>query len=102
MLGAATLFGLILLLSVSLPMPASAQGPQCAPREALLKSLKKNYNEAPSHRGVTRTGSLLEVFVSPTGSWTILVTIPGGPTCLVSSGDGWHDIPLQMSEDPAV
>lgn len=80
----------------------AAQGPQCAPREALLQSLSKNYDEAPVNVGVTSTGSLIEVLASPGGSWTILVTIPGGPTCMVSSGEGWRSAPLQVAQDPAV
>ncbi|WP_299396330.1 hypothetical protein [Pelagibius sp.] len=82
--------------------PAEAQGPQCAPREAILKSLSKNYKEAPVNMGVTSTGSLLEVLASPSGSWTILVTVPGGPTCMVSSGEGWRDSPVQVAQEPAV
>ncbi len=85
-----------------LTSPAAAQGPQCAPRAALLESLSKNYDEAPVSMGVTNTGSLVEVLASPTGSWTILVTMPGGPTCMVSSGDGWRDSPVQVARDPAV
>ncbi len=82
--------------------PAAAQGPQCAPRTALLESLSKNYDEAPVSMGVTTSGSLVEVLASPTGSWTILVTVPGGPTCMVSSGDGWRASPVQVARDPAV
>ena len=48
------------------------------------------------------TGSLLEVLTSPAGSWTIIVTVPGGPTCLVSSGEGWRDAPIQLAKEPAV
>lgn len=82
--------------------PVAAQSPQCGAREALLDRLSTKYEEAPVGIGVTATGSLLEVLASPSGSWTIIVTVPGGPTCLVSAGDGWRNAPVQLAKDPAV
>ncbi len=83
-------------------LPAAAQSPQCGAREAVLDRLSAKYGEQPVSIGVTATGSLLEVLASPEGSWTIVVTVPGGPTCLVSSGDGWHNAPVQIAEEPRV
>jgi hypothetical protein len=88
----------------ALPAAAQAPGqaPQCGAREAVLERLSDKYDERPVSIGVTATGSLLEVLASPEGSWTIVVTVPNGPTCLVSSGDGWHSAPVQIAEDPRV
>lgn len=72
--------------------PAQAQGPVCGSRQSLLDRLADRYEEAPSHLGVTNRGGLVEILTSPTGSWTIIVTVPGGPTCMVSAGEGWRDI----------
>jgi hypothetical protein len=37
----------------------------------------------------------LEVFASVDGTWSILMTIPGGRTCIVSAGEqGWELEPL--------
>ena len=82
--------------------PASGQASTCGAREALLDRLALKYEEQPVSLGVTATGSLLEVLASPSGSWTIIVTIPNGPTCLVSSGEGWRSAPIQLAEEPAV
>ncbi len=30
--------------------------------------------------------------VSPTGGWTILVTYPKRPSCVVATGDGWESL----------
>lgn len=81
---------------------AAAQSPQCGARDAMFERLSDKYGEQPVSIGVTATGSLLEVLASPEGSWTIVVTVPNGPTCLVSSGDGWHNAPVQIAEDPGV
>jgi hypothetical protein len=87
------------------PAAADSDGPvpQCGAREAVLDRLSSKYQEHPVSIGVTSTGSLLEVLASADGTtWTIIVTVPGGPTCLVSSGEGWHNAPIQLAEDSAV
>src|SRR3546814_2478092 len=60
-------------------LPAAAQAPQCAPREAVLERLSSDYREEPVGIGVTATGSLLEVLASPEGSWTLIKI--GRATC---------------------
>lgn len=97
----AALLSFVGLLTVA-GLPAAAQAPQCGARDAVLERLSDKYGEQPVSIGVTATGSLLEILASPEGSWTIVVTVPGGPTCLVSSGDGWHNAPVQIAQDPGV
>jgi len=95
------LAGLVLTAPLAVAEPA-AQVSQCAAREAIIERLSVKYEEAPVSLGITATGSLLEVLASPSGSWTIILTLPGGPTCLVTSGEGWRDAPIQLVEDPNV
>lgn len=90
------------LSTLSFSLSAAAQSPQCAAREAVLDRLSDHYREQPVSIGVTATGSLLEVLASPEGSWTIIITVPGGPTCLVSSGEGWRGAPVQIAEEPGI
>ncbi|MGF1629229.1 MAG: hypothetical protein ACFCUT_07140 [Kiloniellaceae bacterium] len=97
----AVLLPVTAILAVS-GQPAAAQTHQCAAREAMLTRLADHYHEEPVSIGITATGSLLEVLASPEGSWTIIITVPGGPTCLVSSGEGWRGAPMQVAEDPRV
>ncbi|HEY9549770.1 MAG TPA: hypothetical protein VIR45_09745 [Kiloniellaceae bacterium] len=87
---------------LTLNFPAAAQSQQCAAREAVLERLSDHYHEEPVSIGVTATGSLLEVLASPEGSWTIIISVPGGPTCLVSSGEGWRGAPVQIAEEPGI
>ena len=82
---------------------AWAQGPQCGSRSAIIDALTEGYQERLVSRGVTSGGALLEVLAGPSGSWSILVTVPGGPTCLVSSGEGWRALrPAPGEGDSAV
>ena len=84
---------LLALALVATPFAVQAQGPQCGPRDTLLRALAEGYQERPVGRGVTSLGALFEVLAGPAGTWSVLVTVPGGQTCLVSSGEGWRELP---------
>jgi len=71
------------------PAVAFAQ-PICAEHDELAKILTDRYSEVVVARGAAPDASgVLEVFVSPSGTWTIVVTGPGG-SCAVIAGDGWE------------
>ncbi len=91
---AAQFFGaaLLALALVFVSGVAQGQGAQCGPRDTLLRALAEGYQERPVGRGVTSSGALFEVLAGPAGSWSVLVTVPGGQTCLVSSGEGWRQL----------
>ncbi len=42
--------------------------------------------------GLTDKGAVLEVFASQNGSWTFLITMPNGLTCVVASGQSWETL----------
>lgn len=79
--------------------PAAAQAMRaCAPRDALVQQLGQAFGEAVTAQGVDADGNLVQVFASQNGTWTIAVTLPGGPSCIVSSGENWNA--SQMAELP--
>ncbi|HEY9568513.1 MAG TPA: hypothetical protein VIR38_10520 [Thalassobaculum sp.] len=63
----------------------------CAPTETLVDKLGSKFGEAVTAEGVDDAGNLVQVFTSENGTWTIAVTLPGGPSCVVSTGEGWND-----------
>ncbi len=68
---------------------------KCGDRTEALEHLATKYNEAPIAFGLTTTGSLLEVVTTPDGStWTIIITLPNGATCLIAAGQDWTPIIL--------
>ena len=71
--------------------PASAQT-VCADHGDLLKHLADRYGEQPHSIAFTDQGNLVEVVVSPNGTWTILVTAPGRPSCIVATGKEWETV----------
>ncbi len=66
----------------------------CESRSAVLKFLSSRYLEAPVAMGVATDGGLVEVLSSGPGStFTIIVTMPNGLTCMVAAGDSWESLP---------
>ncbi len=76
-----------------------AQVSNCAPRDIVMARLAQSHSEKPMSLGITASGALLEVLVGPKGTWTIVVTLPNGPTCLVSHGESWQER-QPSSDDP--
>ncbi len=73
---------------------AAADTMACTDREAAIRHLGGKFSEAPVAVGLTNTGEVLEVLTSDAGrSWTMLVTMPNGTTCLVAAGEAWKTIP---------
>jgi hypothetical protein len=71
---------------------AHAEEVACGKRSDLLAHFQEAYHEVPNVLGLTTDGRLLEVVVAPTGTWTMLVTVPGGPACVVATGQDWQSL----------
>ena len=70
---------------------ASAQSRNCAEHAAVVERLADGYGESRQSIGIAANNTVVEVFASTeTGTWTIVVTQPGGPTCLVASGEAFQ------------
>jgi len=68
---------------------------QCAPHDDLLAELARIYKERLFAIGVTSRGALIEITVSPSGTFTVIVTQPPGISCMVMGGEAWELVPLQ-------
>lgn len=69
----------------------AAQSRNCAPRSAVIERLAETYGETRQSMGLGANNSIVEVFASnETGTWSITVTTPGGPTCLVAAGQAFE------------
>ena len=88
-----------LLIATALALAISFGGSQvaaqamCLDRGAVVEKLKNDYQEVPRAMGLTGTGLLLELFLAPGGSWTVVVTAPTGVSCFVASGTQFEFIP---------
>ncbi len=70
------------------------RGLVCDTRSKIVDSLTKQYKESPLFMGLSSGGSIVEVFASATGSWTMVVTNPNGRSCLMDAGQNWETLPM--------
>ena len=73
----------------ALAMPAQAQTPLCAPREYLIAELVLRFSERLEHVGLQGDNTMVEIWISETGSFTVLITGPDGLSCVIASGGNW-------------
>ncbi|MEE8119569.1 MAG: hypothetical protein V3T39_08440 [Gammaproteobacteria bacterium] len=74
-----------------LPSLVAAQA-VCGERQRFIDTLRKQHQEAPTSIGMTSNGQIIEVLTSAKGTWSIIITSPGGKTCLVATGDSWEAV----------
>ena len=92
---------LVLAGAVSTSPGVSAMNLQCLQRTAVIERLEAASGERPAHAGLASNGALLEVTVSPDGSWTILLSFPDGLSCPLAAGEAWRSAPDGRSVEPA-
>lgn len=69
---------------------AEAAPTVCGARGDLVTHLDKKFGEQRNNLMLDARGNLVEMFSNhETGSWTLTVTVPGGPTCVLSSGESF-------------
>jgi hypothetical protein len=83
------MLALLALGAWSFGRPVAAQT-LCGARGEVLARLADRYPGLPLPLGFSQDGGRLEVLTSPDGGWTILVTFPDRPTCMVASGKAWE------------
>lgn len=68
--------------------------PACHSRKAIMQHLAKNYQERSIALGVANNGGVVELFIAKEGkTWTLIITLPSGPTCLLAAGKDWEKLP---------
>lgn len=76
------------------PLPGAVPEPVCGERTEMVKALQQQFREEPQALGVVDRNAVIELFVSHSGTWTLLATGTDGNSCLVASGEGWDSQPL--------
>ena len=99
----ARILPLVAIMAAATPIDASwaEQGrypPGCLPRQEIVEFLEKQYGETLQGAGKQEPNTIMELYVSEGGSWTVLVTRPDGFSCPMAIGDNWR----QRRERPAV
>ena len=75
---------------------ASAAAP-CGSHDAIAKSLTTKFKESRRVMGVVNARAVMEIFMSPQGTWTVLVTDTTGTACIIARGQDWQEVPIEMT-----
>lgn len=75
---------------------ASAAAP-CGSHDAVAKSLTTKFKEARRIMGVVNARAVMEIFMSPQGTWTVVVTDTKGVSCIIAAGQDWQEVPIEMA-----
>ncbi len=89
---------IVLSLLVSTAAPTASQT-LCVDREDMLNRLASEYGEELIEVKMMEEHGLLEVLASRTrGTWTLLLTKPGGISCVLATGRGLSGGKLRLVE----
>jgi len=94
-LGLVTMVGTAL---VSLAANAQSAAPLCGDHGAIKDALANSYSEKPVSMGLASNGTMVEIYASKTGSFTIIMTEPTGRSCMLAAGESWENVPRQLSD----
>jgi len=82
---------------------AAHAGAACGKRDDVLAQLSVRYKEAPVGIGLAGNGGLIELLTSSAGStWTLIITLPNGPTCLLGAGQNWESLQTAVADGPSI
>ena len=86
---------------LSLIGAANAQAQNvCADRNMVVERLNSGYSEEPVAMGLLVNGSIVEVFASKDGSFTIIATRPSGVSCILVTGESWEGVIARKADFP--
>ncbi len=71
-------------------VPAYAQTIPCAPRDEVLRFVIEGQGEVRQAVGAARNGAMMELYAGDSGSWTLLVHLPDGRSCLLAHGESFQ------------
>jgi hypothetical protein len=70
---------------------------QCGPHEKIIEVLAGRFQENRQALGLAGQSTVVELFVSNEGTWTLTTTTTAGLTCVVASGEAWQTMPKQVA-----
>lgn len=59
----------------------------CDGRSEIIRYLAQQFQEIPVAMGLSSQGHVVELFIGPGGSWTLVRTDTAGRACLADAGD---------------
>ena len=71
---------------------SAAPAMPCAKRDELVKLLDEKYKESQTGYGTVGEKSVIEVYKSEKGSFTVISTYPNGVSCIIAAGQNWEGV----------
>ncbi len=71
--------------------------PQCGAHDKVAHVLLEKFKETPRGLGMVNSTAILEIFKSPQGSWTLVVTNARGISCITAAGEDWQEAPVSVA-----
>ncbi|MBL4784620.1 MAG: hypothetical protein JKY49_04245 [Cohaesibacteraceae bacterium] len=62
----------------------------CSTRSKMVELLSNRYQEAKTAMGLISNRGVIELYVSASGSWTMLITSSNGKACILAAGKYWQ------------
>lgn len=91
-----------LTLAAAVPAAAQERSPAvCKNRSEIIGILGRKFGETQRSFGLQNDARVLELYASSNGSWTALLTLPSGQSCVVAAGEAWTVLPPMPSGEPA-
>ena len=88
-------------LTLGFSLPAESRI-ACGPHSKLTKALTGKYKEIRKGLGLVASQRVLEVYASPDGSWTVVMTDLNGISCIIATGHSWEDAPKVAMAEPGI
>ncbi len=89
-------FAFALLLHTAATVKAQ---PVCMPHDDFRVELHRNLLEAPVAIAIASNGALIELYAKrDKSSWTLVMTRPGGLSCVLVAGEEWNDLRKREEE----
>jgi hypothetical protein len=71
--------------------------PQCSSHDKIVDVLGSKFKETRRVMGVVNSKAVMEIFMSPQGTWTMVITDTSGTSCITASGEEWQDVPVAVA-----
>lgn len=88
--------GLVSVAAVLTLSASAASAGVCGDRAGILSRFADAYREQPAIVGLTERGDVIEILRGPSGSWTLIATLPAGTTCIVMAGEALELLPASL------
>ncbi|TPK77097.1 hypothetical protein FKO01_22550 [Mesorhizobium sp. B2-3-3] len=63
----------------------------CGAHNDVVAGLAQAFQEKQIGYGVVGQAAIVEIYVSASGSWTMLITDVKGRSCILAAGEGWEN-----------